>query len=199
MLKLILLCSLFLLCLRAQAGSARSCLKDIARVMEKPKNTGVVPEKVKEVLGRGLKEKEVESLNEAQRMVDSRIYTAAEVLNQDKLLLKNGFTKNEIAKLRKENILKNSFVSTSNGAPIGMETQKISLQRLTSTEIKDLKSGKKLQYVICEDGNLFVNSEMTKLPTDKIILGLEGPAGRETSRIIREAGEITYDKEGFVF
>lgn len=184
----------------ASAGAkASSCLEDIARVMDSGKTVPVSAEKTAATLGRSLKEKELASLNEVRGLAGTRSYTASEILAQDKHLMKSGFKQAEIERLRKENVLTNNFVSVKNGAPVGLETQKISLREIATADVKNLKEGQKLQYVIDHEGGLFVNSEMTRFSPDKVIMGLEGPAGHETSRIIREAGEITYGKNGFVF
>lgn len=189
-------------------AQAQTCAQDITRILSKDP----VPEAYEKALkgaesaiGKPLKKEQSEALEQVLRKTAGDNYMASDILAQTKILAKAGFYPEDIALLRKRNILGNTVIQLPKTAPTGFKIEKLALQELDSKKLKEIKNGsQKYNYIVAENGEIHVTTEKLDFPKDKLII-----AGNKTSvtgqpdipLLVREAGELSFDKKakGVVF
>lgn len=178
-----------------------NCLDAIYRVSPVKSPAEVLATKsrqAEEAIGRPISLKLKKGLEEALSVpANPELYTPAEVIKQNQILKKFGYSEEDIAALRRKHVLANSVIETAEGAPTGVEILKLSMQRMTSKDLDTVRKGKKLYYIVGQDETLYVSETLPKLPTDKIAVVVSKnseAAASGTSTLIRESGEVVFDE-----
>ncbi|MBK7891080.1 MAG: hypothetical protein IPJ84_09625 [Bdellovibrionales bacterium] len=180
------------------AGAA-GCVDNIRRIFSSDSGSrvGFDVSKTELALKHSLTAKQ-RALSEVAAKKESKdIYTAAELAEENRRLVKSGFTEEDISKLRKEGILTNSVLSMQNGAPKGIEILSANYDELASANLKNLGS-KNVNYIMGENGSLYVSREPLKLPQDKLVVLMNNAKNGE-SVLVREAGVLEVAPAGTAF
>lgn len=192
-----LIAFLFMLFLPGASLAEDACVDDsfrhfdtsIARPEYEKISEAALADAAKNTLKRRLSEKESKALFNAQRIGSLDGYTPSEIVQQDKLLKRAGMSQEEIARLRKNEILGNWVVEWKGAVPTSLKKIAVPFARFDKNTIKELKNGKSMYFVIDENDNLLVSR--TKLSLDHSSLWTLPDANG--GRLIKEAGEIKFD------
>lgn len=193
----------FVLSLAWNAAAEEPCLCDIAALFNSSvKVEADIVAKAGTVLGRNLSATQAKALQNAAQITKSDVYTSSEVLAQDAMLKKAGLTKNEIAALRRKGVLGNSVLKLDKGAPTGFDVRQYEMHPLGSADVAKLSAGTKLNYLLGEDGSIYVTIEELNMPSDKLVIAAQA-SGKAlhggNSVLVHEAGELRFDSVGRKF
>ncbi len=183
------------------ANADEPCIKSVEKILQPAvdsRRTLTDPLKNTEsALNRKLNSKEQEALKQASSDSEAALaYTSEQVVQQNKALKKAGFSENEITKLRNNGILGNSVISYANGSPVGVEVLAAPFKPLASKSLRELNEGKVLQYLVGEDGKIYVAKVLVNnLPSNKVLVATSKVDNADTLTVVREAGNLRYNSE----
>lgn len=148
---------------------------------------------VEAALKSSLSDRKFKALQQSLKLTGKEIYTPGDIVAQNNILKKGGFSPAEITELRKSKILPDTAVQIQKELPSKIASIEVEARSIGVDDIQRLKAGEKLNYIVTNDQH-FVVKTAPALADDTVFLA-KGTKNSEvtTGSMVSEAGQISYN------
>lgn len=192
---------IFLVLITTQVGYA-TCQDDVVDLFSRRSKIESVNSvaMAQQALRRNLSANEAAALKESLKQGRKDIYTANDVAAQDRILKKAKYSEEEIATLRRENVLTNSVVRINGELPREIKVLDLKTHRLAEKDVEHLQQEKNLWYIKDAHGDVHISEVRPDVVDDAIHIiksgaGVDSGAAKANNIVASEIGQLSYSKK----